>query len=53
MKWYHPSIMNCSTAAYDDAELILERAQQELIVAKGMKAVLCVGDQQTLVACGT
>ena len=44
---YHPPITNCSTAAYDGVELILERVQQELIVAKGMKAVLCVGDQQT------
>ena len=44
---YHPPIMNCSTAAYEDVGKILERAQQELIVAKGMKAVLYVGDQQT------
>ena len=44
---YHPPIMNGSTVAHDDADKILERVQQELIVVKGMKAVLCVGDQQT------
>ena len=44
---YHPPIMNCSTAAYEDVDKIIDRVQQELIVAKGMKAVLCVGDQQT------
>ena len=44
---YHPPIMNCSTAAYEDFDKILERIVQELIVGKGMKAVLCVGDQQT------
>ena len=44
---YHPPTMNCSTAAYEDVDKILERVQQELIVGKGMKAVLCVGDQQT------
>jgi hypothetical protein len=44
---YHPPIMDISTAAYDDVELILQRIDQELIIGKGMKAVLCVGDQQT------
>ena len=44
---YKPPIMNISTAAYDDVELILERIAEELIEGKGMKAVLCVGDQQT------
>ena len=31
---YHPPIMNCSTATYEDVDKILERVQQELIVAK-------------------
>ena len=44
---YHPPIMYISTAAYEDADKILERIEQELIVGKGMKAVLCVRDQQT------
>ena len=38
---------SCSTAAYDDVDKILERIEQEIIVGKGMKAVFCVGDQQT------
>jgi hypothetical protein len=44
---YKPPIMDISTAAYDDVELILERIEDELIEGKGMNAVLCVGDQQT------
>ena len=44
---YHPPIMECSTAAYDEVALILARVEKELIVAKGIKAVMCVGDQQT------
>ena len=44
---YHPPIMNCSTAAYEDVEKVLETFYQELIVGKGMKAVLVVGDQQS------
>ena len=44
---YHPPIVNCSTATYEDVDEILERIEQELIVGKGVKAVLCVGDQQT------
>ena len=44
---YDPPIMNCSTAAYEDGDKILERIYEKLIVGKGMKAVLCVGDQQT------
>jgi hypothetical protein len=44
---YHPPIMNCSTAAYADVEKVLETFYQELIVAKGMKAMLVVGDQQS------
>ena len=43
---YKPPIMNITTA-YDDIELILERVEEELIEGKGMKAVLCVDDQQT------
>jgi len=39
--------MDISTAAYDDVVLILERIEKDLIVEKGMQAVLCVGDQQT------
>ena len=39
--------MNCSTAAYEDVDKVLDRVRQELIVAKGMKAVLIVGDQQS------
>ena len=39
--------MNISTAAYEDVDKILVRIDEELIVGKGMKAVLCVGDQQT------
>ena len=50
---YDPPIMNCSTAAYEDVDKTLERAEQELIVGKGMKAVLCVGDQQTFSRSGT
>ena len=44
---YHPPVMNCSTAAYEDVDKVLDRVRQELIVAKGMKAVLIVGDQQS------
>ena len=44
---YKPPIMDISTAAYDDVELIMERIEEELIEEKGMNAVLCVGDQQT------
>ena len=44
---YHPPVMNCSTAAYEDVGKVLGRVRQELIVAKGMKAVLIVGDQQS------
>ena len=44
---YHPPIMNCSTAAYEDVGKILERIGRELTVGKDMKAVLCVGGQQT------
>ena len=44
---YMPPIMNISTAAYDDVELILQRIEEELIKEKRMDAVLCVGDQQT------
>ena len=39
--------MDSSTAAYEDVDKILERVEQELIVGKGMNAILCVGDQQT------
>ena len=44
---YKPPIMDISTAAYDDVELIMKRIEEELIEEKGMNAVLCVGDQQT------
>ena len=44
---YKPPIMDISTAAYEDVDKILERIEEELIEGKGMKAVLCVGDQQT------
>lgn len=44
---YHPPVMNCSTAAYEDVDKVLDRVRQELIVEKGMKAVLIVGDQQS------
>ena len=44
---YKPPIMDISTAAYDDVELIMNRIEEELIEEKGMNAVLCVGDQQT------
>jgi hypothetical protein len=42
-----PPIMNISTAAYDDVEMILQRIEEELIKEKRMDAVLCVGEQQT------
>ena len=44
---YKQPIMDISTAAYEDVDKILERIEEELIEGKGMKAVLCVGDQQT------
>jgi hypothetical protein len=34
---YHPPIMNCSTAAYEDVEKVLETFYQELIVGKSAK----------------
>ena len=44
---YKPPTMDISTAAYEDVDKNLERIKEELIERKGMKAVLCVGDQQT------
>ena len=44
---YKSPIMDISTAAYEDVDKVLERINEELIVGRGMKAVLCVGDQQT------
>ena len=44
---YKPPIMDISTAAYEDVDKNLERTKEEFIEGKGMKAVLCVGDQQT------
>ena len=38
-----PMIMNnCCTAAHEDADKVLDRVRQELIVEKSMKAVLIV-----------
>ena len=39
--------MDIITAAYEDVGKVLERTEEELIEGKGIKAVLCVGDQQT------
>ena len=44
---YRSPIMNISTAAHDDVGKIMERIAEELIFDRDMKAVLCVGNQQT------
>ena len=43
---YKLPIIEISTAAYEDVGKILERIDEELIVGRGMNAVLYVGDQQ-------